>query len=240
MLLIQIRDEDMAIEQELECFLEASLLEMHQTVVFNVVREQVLKFSWDEIDMVIIGGAGAFSVTEEQYFYPLLNAMLDEICKRRIPLFGSCWGHQYLGRYFGGKVETRPDAWEFGSHKITLNETGKTDPIFSMLDDFFWANQGHADQIVELPDVLLNMAETSKCKIQAVKHRELPMYGTQFHPELNKHRFQERMIMYKKHYNFETEEAFWEAYHATHETRQVSRLIQRFMEEFVAYQELIA
>ena len=57
------------------------------------------------------------------------------------------------------------------------------DPLFDdlagpirMVQDHYWA-------VKELPDEFIWLARTDACRIQAFRHREHPIYGTQFHPE---------------------------------------------------------
>ena len=42
----------------------------------------------------------------------------------------------------------------------------------------------HGDQVTEVSDDFLPLAATDTCPIAAVKHRSLPLYGLQFHPEV--------------------------------------------------------
>ena len=42
----------------------------------------------------------------------------------------------------------------------------------------------HGDQISDISDDFETLAETSTCPFAAIKHRELPIYGLQFHPEV--------------------------------------------------------
>lgn len=238
-LLVQVRDEEAAILQEQQCFVDVLMIQDAQLKIYNVVRKAELP-SVSDFDALIIGGAGAFSATTSHPFYPRLNVLISSCLHQGIPIFGSCWGHQYLGRYFGGRVQSFPDRWEFGTKDVRLTEAGKQDPVFSRLPNVFAATQGHADQIVDPPSYLRVLAESDLCPVQAFRHVVYQVMGSQFHPELSKERFQERLMMYRNHYDFESEDAFWTAYHSTQETTASNGLIRDFFLETVAFLDLIA
>jgi anthranilate synthase component II len=102
-----------------------------------------------------------------------------------VPVLGVCLGHQSLGEAFGGRT-------------IRARRTmhGKTGPIrhdgeglFHGLPRTFDVARYHSlvtDDSV-LPDVLVPVAwstdEADEGEIQAMRHRELPLWGVQFHPE---------------------------------------------------------
>ena len=99
----------------------------------------------------------------------------------RVPLLGVCLGHQSIGAAFGGRVV----------RSATLMH-GKTSPIhhdgkglFSRLPNPFEATRYHS-LIVErasLPDCLEVTAWVEEGEIMALAHRDLPVWGVQFHPE---------------------------------------------------------
>ncbi len=99
----------------------------------------------------------------------------------KVPLLGVCLGHQCIGQYFGGKV-IRADRLMHG--KTSPVRHRDTD-IFAGLPQGFEATRYHS-LVVErdsLPDSLAITAETDAGEIMGLRHRELPVYGVQFHPE---------------------------------------------------------
>lgn len=99
----------------------------------------------------------------------------------KVPLFGVCLGHQCIGQFFGGKV-VRADRLMHG--KTSPIKHRDTD-VFEGLPQDFEATRYHS-LVVErdsLPDELEVTAETTEGEIMGLRHKELPVWGVQFHPE---------------------------------------------------------
>ncbi len=98
-----------------------------------------------------------------------------------IPVLGVCLGHQSIGEAFGGNV-IHAGTLVHGKTSKILHD-GKT--IFSGIPNPFIATRYHS-LIVEketLPSCLEISAETEDGLIMALRHREFPIEGVQFHPE---------------------------------------------------------
>lgn len=101
--------------------------------------------------------------------------------ERRLPLFGVCLGHQAIGQWFGGKVVRAPEPMHGKVCEIRHRGTD----VFAGLPDPFQATRYHS-LLVEratLPACLEATAMSPDGLIMGVAHKDLPIYGVQFHPE---------------------------------------------------------
>ena len=100
---------------------------------------------------------------------------------QKLPILGVCLGHQAIGQHFGGQVVRAPEPVH--GKPVEVEHDGKT--IFNGINGTFNAGRYHS-LVVErdsLPDCLEISAESPDGLIMAMRHRELPIEGVQFHPE---------------------------------------------------------
>ncbi|BAD54919.1 aminodeoxychorismate/anthranilate synthase component II [Nocardia farcinica] len=97
------------------------------------------------------------------------------------PLLGVCLGHQAIGEAFGATVTRAPELLH-----------GKTSSVFHVgagvlagLPDPFTATRYHSLTVLEdtLPAEIEVLGRTESGIVMAMRHRELPIHGVQFHPE---------------------------------------------------------
>jgi anthranilate synthase component 2 len=164
----------------------------HQdSFVYNLV--QVVASSGREVEVVGSESASASELAARQpdavilspgpgrpehagCFVALIRALPDDI-----PLLGVCLGHQALATAFGAKVVRAP-----------VPVHGKTTPVYHDGNGIFaglaspLAGGRYHSLVVErssLPEELAVTAETKDGLVMGMKHRRLPRFGVQFHPE---------------------------------------------------------
>ena len=102
------------------------------------------------------------------------------IFKLGIPVLGICYGMQLACEALGGKVQSAP-AREFGRARCEIVEP---DGLFVGLPPQIDVWMSHGDQVARVSEEFEPLARTATCPITAVRHRALPVYGLQFHPEV--------------------------------------------------------
>lgn len=107
--------------------------------------------------------------------------MVNSAANTNTPLLGICLGHQTIGQVFGGNVIRGPKPVHGKTSKLEHN--GKE--LFEGVSDNCQITRYHSLIVEEktFPDTLEITAKTSDGVIMALKHKEKPIYGVQFHPE---------------------------------------------------------
>ena len=237
-LLIQARDEAEILKQERECFIERCQIDEDQLFSLNLIQADQAKLDaihLQDYDCLMIGGSGAYSATQNYSWMPWLLGLVQKANALSFPTFGSCWGHQIVARALGGTVVYDKDLTEMGCHTISLNPSGQQDTLFKNCPPSFKANMGHHDRVSVLPKDAIDLAFSKTQPHQAFRIKNKPIYGTQFHSELNAKREKERLIAYRAFYpEVDTEEEFQEILGQLVETIEVDMLLHNFLEIYVA------
>lgn len=104
-----------------------------------------------------------------------------EIFEMGVPILGICYGAQLMCESQGGKV-TAAESREYGVAQISILSKEK---LFKGLDDELKVWMSHGDQIEHIPDEFQTIAKTATCPHAAIKHKDKPLFGVQFHPEVH-------------------------------------------------------
>jgi len=98
----------------------------------------------------------------------------------KFPILGICSGHQTIAIAEAGmNVIRHMEKGESGYIKITKF---KDDHLFKGLPSEFFVQEGHHDEIKQVPSNYEILASSKTCKAQIIKHRRKLIYGVQFHP----------------------------------------------------------
>jgi anthranilate synthase component 2 len=98
--------------------------------------------------------------------------------KDKLPILGVCLGHQVITQYFGGKIGHAPKPMHGKPSRVTHNG----EDVFAGIENPLQAGRYHSLVALELPDCLEKTAEYDGI-VMGIRHKELPIFGVQFHPE---------------------------------------------------------
>jgi len=147
-----------------------------QQVYCEIVRHDVRAERIRELaPMGIILSGGPSSVYE-----PGAPKCDPDLFRLGVPVLGICYGMQLACEALGGRVENTP-AREYGRAQCRVVAENE---LLAGLSGQIQVWMSHGDQVAQVSDDFLPLAATRTCPFAAVRHRELPIYGLQFHPEV--------------------------------------------------------
>jgi GMP synthase (glutamine-hydrolysing) len=97
-----------------------------------------------------------------------------------VPVLGICYGMQIGAQLLGAEVHNAA-AREYGGVRLKVADHGG---LLAGLPNQTTVWMSHGDQVQQLPDDFLPLAATPTCPYAAVRHRDKPFFGVQFHPEV--------------------------------------------------------
>ena len=134
---------------------------------------------WADIDLAdfdgIVISPGPGSPDRERDFGISAQAILTS----GLPVLGVCLGHQGIAHLFGGTVAHAPEPVH--GRISAVHHSGED--VFAGLPSPYDVVRYHSLAVQELPDVLEPLAWTADGILMGLRHRTLPIWGVQFHPE---------------------------------------------------------
>lgn len=126
----------------------------------------------------------------DQYSPESLAGVFEVIKKAPQPILGVCGGHQQIALAFGARVDLmarlEPGEGYEGAKRergyFPVNTSGKG--IFKGLPSAINVWHSHFDEVKDLHKDFRATAWNDNCPIQAMEHKQRPVFGVQFHPEL--------------------------------------------------------
>jgi len=102
------------------------------------------------------------------------------ILEANLPILGLCYGHQLIAKITNGKVELAA-CREYGIAHVSIDKPvgvleglGETEKVW----------MSHGDTVFAMPPEFEVLAHTESCPVAAFRHKEKPIYGLQWHPEV--------------------------------------------------------
>jgi len=146
-------------------------LGVNAEIVANTTPVEKLK---DADALVLSGGAPRVGLRDR------LGNCGDYLQNASCPILGICAGHQFMARFFGG--EAKPASFpEYGKVEIEVLEE---DALFKNLPKKMIVWESHNDEVTRLPTDFILLASSPNCRVQAMRHASKPLFGLQFHPEV--------------------------------------------------------
>ncbi len=123
----------------------------------------------------LILSGGPSSVYEKDA--PKLN---PQILETDLPVLGLCYGHQLIAQLSKGKVEPAR-CKEYGTAEVRIDQAvGVLKGLNA--EEKVWMS--HGDTVFAMPPEFETLAHTEHCPVAAFRHKEKPVYGLQWHPEV--------------------------------------------------------
>ena len=164
---------------------EISGYEVKEVLAYGMTQKDVDEFA---PDYILAGGHCAWEGWGDiDYLKKTYAVECDLVKTTKVPYMGICAGHQFLSMAYGSIVAPMGDAYEkdqeYGPAEVKML---KDDPLFKGLPDPFRVMMYHSWEIKNPPDEFEVIGSTNLCRYAMVRHKERPVYGVQFHPEMLK------------------------------------------------------
>ena len=133
------------------------------------------KVDLEKYNGVVVSGAPILlTEVDPKPFLEKIEILLDS----QLPYLGICFGHQLLGMYYGAKISIGEKRYKL--EKINFNCEAE---IHSEINNFHFEER-HKEEIT-LPEGFNLIASSDKTEVEGIMHKEKPLFGLQFHPEIS-------------------------------------------------------
>ncbi|UCE39267.1 MAG: type 1 glutamine amidotransferase [Thermoplasmata archaeon] len=136
----------------------------------------------DKYDHIILSGSEESILNDRKWIEKEME-LVREIIDKNIPTLGICFGHQLIARaLLGLKGVRKSKTPEIGWKLVCLT---KGNPLFKRLEGDFLVFNSHFDEACNLSDDFNILASSEQCNVQAFQIKNAPVWGVQFHPEID-------------------------------------------------------
>jgi GMP synthase-like glutamine amidotransferase len=229
-LIVQFRT-DQSLAQERRCMIDTFGPAVSQRVCFaNAITEDLNAELLAGVSHVILGGSGEFFLGQgagEGTWLPKIEAFIEEIYARDIPVFGICFGHQIILKHAGAQIQRNPDMEEVGTFLVTCNSLAATDELMETIPMSFDAIYAHKETPVDVPDSIVVLASSERVRAAVTRVAGRRAWSVMFHPDMNMMAVRERFAMFP-HYA-ESPEKFAQALAAFREAPAAQEILRKFV-----------
>lgn len=157
-------------------------LQVDTKIVPNTTPFEDLK----DLDGLVLSG-GSPSVASDVDAMGNNGEYLD---RAEYPILGICAGMQFLSEHFGGRLGPA-EIPEFGAVNLSIEDN---EGIFRNVPDKITVWASHNDEVKVVPKGFRITARSPSCPVEAVRSLTRPIFGVQFHPEVEHTQFGEQMF----------------------------------------------
>ncbi|MFH1727594.1 MAG: homoserine O-succinyltransferase [Pseudomonadota bacterium] len=130
---------------------------------------------------IILSGSEVSICDDIEWAKPLIE-LVQKAYEKNISTIGICYGHQLIAKAIQGPSSVRKAARaEFGWFPIKFH---KQDSLFKNIDSEIKCMHCHFDEVTNLDERFEILAASENCSVQAFRIKNKPIWGTQFHPEI--------------------------------------------------------
>lgn len=144
--------------------------------VESVKLNELDRVDWLKYTGVVISGAPILLTEVNPGVYLEKIAWIKTLDK---PVLGICFGHQLIGMTYGASVTRQKEDRDW-----QVIELLQEDPLFNRFSTEFEMMEDHCETIA-IPKDFIHLAVSDACINEAMKHKDKPIYGVQFHPEVS-------------------------------------------------------
>lgn len=243
-LILQIRPEDTASDDEYQAFLRAGDISPDDTARIRLDRQELsADLDLRQFSGVIIGG-GPACISDDPANKPSyqlrfereLHQLLEKVIERDMPYFGSCYGIGLLADHLEASVGKSAYSEPVGATQLLLTEEGTKDPLLKNVSPSLQAFAGHKESVLELPKGAIHLIKSKTCPNQMIRYKQ-NIYGLQFHAELDAAGLELRIRTYRDLGYFKPEEAddlIAQGYSAT--VTEPQKIFKNFIDRYKSLQ----
>ena len=146
-----------------------------QNVNFSTVKfNEVIHLEISQFDSVILSGR----IKNNKKMNVINSQIIKHIVSEKKSLLGICYGAEILAIAMGGTIKKSNKPVK-GEETILVEKENK------ICQNEAHVFESHKYEISQLGNQLHSLARSKSCKYEIVKHNELDIFGTQFHPEMS-------------------------------------------------------
>lgn len=202
-LILQLRPEDAAADEEFAAFLERGGLAADEVQRVRLDQASLPAMALDDYAGIIVGGGPGCISDDPASKDPLearieadIMGLMPEILARDMPFLGCCYGMGILGAALGASVGKSRYGEAIGGVDCQVTDDGAQDPLLAGVPDVFRALVGHKEAVEELPEGAVHLVASEPCPFQMIR-AGAHVYATQFHPEARGENFANRIEIYR-------------------------------------------